>query len=186
MRRFLTFIAMVLAVWSASMKAIRAYDVDCAIILCMAGGFPSTPVCSAAYSEMIRRITPWPILPPFGVCSFAVATGGSKQAFDISAPDYAWVRKARVYWFWGVRTTERGGDTTWTWTLQVCNHENAACRMLAQQKATHPWPSRFTSQNGLQISYPRGQGAGTGSVRGVLIEYHDRRGSVSRSEWYTY
>lgn len=41
-----------------------AYPIDCAILLCMAGGFPASAECSAAKAEMIRRITPWPIEPP--------------------------------------------------------------------------------------------------------------------------
>ena len=41
-----------------------AYQIDCAILLCLAGGFPPSAPCAAARAEMIRRITPWPIEPP--------------------------------------------------------------------------------------------------------------------------
>ena len=41
-----------------------AYPIDCAILLCMAGGFPASAECSAAKAEVIRRITPWPVEPP--------------------------------------------------------------------------------------------------------------------------
>lgn len=41
-----------------------AYPIDCAILLCLAGGFPASTECMAAKAEMIRRITPWPIEPP--------------------------------------------------------------------------------------------------------------------------
>lgn len=41
-----------------------AYPIDCAIFLCLAGGFPSNPHCNAARAEFIRRITPFPIEPP--------------------------------------------------------------------------------------------------------------------------
>ena len=41
-----------------------AYPIDCAILLCLAGGFPASAECGAAKAEMIRRITPWPIEPP--------------------------------------------------------------------------------------------------------------------------
>lgn len=43
------------------------YDMDCAVILCLAGGFPAG--CSSAYSYMIRRITSVPPKPPFGFCA---------------------------------------------------------------------------------------------------------------------
>lgn len=42
----------------------QAYPIDCAILLCLAGGFPASTECMAAKAEMIRRITPWPIEPP--------------------------------------------------------------------------------------------------------------------------
>lgn len=43
-----------------------SYPIDCAILLCMAGGFPydAAGVCLRARQEMILRITPWPIEPP--------------------------------------------------------------------------------------------------------------------------
>lgn len=42
----------------------EAYPIDCAILLCMAGGFPASVECSRAKAEAIRRITPWPVEPP--------------------------------------------------------------------------------------------------------------------------
>ena len=42
----------------------QAYPIDCAILLCLAGGFPASAECTAAKIEMIRRITPFPIEPP--------------------------------------------------------------------------------------------------------------------------
>jgi len=41
-----------------------AYQIDCAILLCLAGGFPPSEPCTRAHAEIIRRITPWPIEPP--------------------------------------------------------------------------------------------------------------------------
>jgi len=43
---------------------VRAYPIDCAILLCLAGGFPPSAECAAAKATMIRRITPWPVSPP--------------------------------------------------------------------------------------------------------------------------
>ncbi|APX18101.1 hypothetical protein BWR17_19680 (plasmid) [Phaeobacter inhibens] len=46
----------------------QGFDMDCKVILCMAGGFPAG--CSDAYRYMIDRITRFPRpLPPFGICS---------------------------------------------------------------------------------------------------------------------
>ena len=45
----------------------EAYPIDCAILLCLAGGWPASAPCVAARAEFIRRITPWPIEPPLQI-----------------------------------------------------------------------------------------------------------------------
>lgn len=52
-----------------------AYPVDCAILLCLAGGWPASAECSHARAVFIRRITPWPIEPPLQIwrCPMGVA-----------------------------------------------------------------------------------------------------------------
>lgn len=40
------------------------YPIDCAILLCMAGGWPGVGDCIPARAEFIRRITPFPVEPP--------------------------------------------------------------------------------------------------------------------------
>ncbi|WP_227272011.1 hypothetical protein [Roseobacter weihaiensis] len=42
-------------------------DIDCKVILCLAGGFPS-PSCNDALSYMLDRISPPRPKPPFGFC----------------------------------------------------------------------------------------------------------------------
>lgn len=72
-----------LALWSfASLPTnASAYDMDCKVILCLAGGFPAA--CSDAYAYMISRLTRTPPLPPFGYCE--MSSGGVYTAFDVSA-----------------------------------------------------------------------------------------------------
>lgn len=45
----------------------QAYPVDCAILLCLAGGWPTSVPCTHARIEFIRRITPFPIEPPLQI-----------------------------------------------------------------------------------------------------------------------
>lgn len=45
----------------------EAYQIDCAILLCLAGGWPPSAPCAAARTEFIRRITPWPVEPPLQI-----------------------------------------------------------------------------------------------------------------------
>ncbi|BBU59500.1 hypothetical protein KU6B_57650 (plasmid) [Mameliella alba] len=45
----------------------QTYPIDCAILLCLAGGWPASAPCANARAEFIRRITPWPIEPPLQI-----------------------------------------------------------------------------------------------------------------------
>ena len=45
----------------------QTYPIDCAILLCLAGGWPASVPCTLARAEFIRRITPWPIEPPLQI-----------------------------------------------------------------------------------------------------------------------
>lgn len=60
----------------------HAYPIDCAILLCLAGGFPASAECAAAKVEMIRRITPFPIEPPLQLwnCPMGGGAGGAAGA----------------------------------------------------------------------------------------------------------
>lgn len=51
----------------------QSYDIDCKVILCLAGGFPHG--CGNAKSYMIDRITSVPPKPPFGFCAFSNGDG---------------------------------------------------------------------------------------------------------------
>ncbi len=45
----------------------QTYQIDCAILLCLAGGWPTSEPCERARAEFIRRITPWPVEPPLQI-----------------------------------------------------------------------------------------------------------------------
>ena len=51
---------------SSRVKA-QTYQIDCAILLCLSGGWPASVPCRRARTEFIRRITPWPIEPPLQI-----------------------------------------------------------------------------------------------------------------------
>jgi hypothetical protein len=67
-----------------------AYPVDCAILLCLAGGWPSSAECSHARAVFIQRITPWPIEPPLQIWNcpmrarFPAEKRKTERLFDIS------------------------------------------------------------------------------------------------------
>lgn len=170
----------------------QAYDIDCAIILCMAGGFPSGPVCAAAYAEMIRRITPVPVQPPFGICSFAavpVELGGpgGQGVLDTSLPDYAWLRRTRVYWFEGRSYRSKDDPPQWEWRVRSCDHENRNCQDLIEVQASlDPWPESFMGLNGQSLPYPDAEMTPRVFRQAVLIEYGDYDGVMGHSDWISY
>ncbi|AUQ56374.1 MULTISPECIES: hypothetical protein [Phaeobacter] len=45
----------------------QTYPIDCAILLCISGGWPASVPCARARAEFIRRITPWPVEPPLQI-----------------------------------------------------------------------------------------------------------------------
>ena len=166
-------------------KPSRAYDIDCAIMLCMAGGFPPSAVCANAYRVMIRRILPWPSRPPFGICTYAaipISLGGPGGEVDLNtaSSDYDWLNKTRVLWWRARRYQNRDGDRLYSWSLRSCDGENRTCRYIAGRYGSHqPWPSTFTSENGQIIST-----SGTGCA--MMMEYGDYEGTMDHSEWYSY
>lgn len=73
-RKLLGIIALSLASCTTAQPA-QAYPVDCAILFCLAGGWPASAECTHARAVFIRRITPWPIEPPLKIwnCPMEVA-----------------------------------------------------------------------------------------------------------------
>ncbi|MCO8145863.1 hypothetical protein NHN26_11560 [Rhodovulum tesquicola] len=76
--RPLAAIAVALVVNMPAAAPAQSYQVDCAILLCLAGGWPTSAPCAHARAVFIRRITPWPVEPPLQIwrcpmgASFAV------------------------------------------------------------------------------------------------------------------
>ncbi len=60
----------------------QSYDIDCKVILCLAGGFPSG--CADARSYMFNRINSKPPKPPFGFCSMSNGTNYSNYTMQTS------------------------------------------------------------------------------------------------------
>ena len=56
----------------------QTYQIDCAILLCLAGGWPASVPCARARAEFIRRITPWPVEPPLQIwrCPMGASVSG--------------------------------------------------------------------------------------------------------------
>jgi len=55
------------SLWLPTKTRAQTYPIDCAILLCLSGGWPASAPCSLARAEFIRRITPWPVEPPLQI-----------------------------------------------------------------------------------------------------------------------
>lgn len=81
------------AAYLATPTTAKAYQVDCAILLCLSGGWPASVECAHARAVFIRRITPWPIEPPLQIwrCPMSIAAGDitspSQQLLDFAFKD---------------------------------------------------------------------------------------------------
>ena len=77
---------------AATVTPAAAYPVDCAILLCLAGGWPASAECAHARAVFIARITPWPIEPPLQIwncpmrASLPVEAQPMDRLFDIAFP----------------------------------------------------------------------------------------------------
>ncbi len=81
--RLTTFTAVVAgaAICNAPREASAGFNVDCAMLLCLAGGWPKSAECTLAYATFIRRVTPWPIEPPLQIwrCPMGAAYEGPQM-----------------------------------------------------------------------------------------------------------
>lgn len=71
-------LALSAAVSSPAPVQAQSYQIDCAILLCLAGGWPASVPCARARAEFIRRITPWPVEPPLQIwrCPMGASVSG--------------------------------------------------------------------------------------------------------------
>ena len=77
---------------SPSKVTAQTYQIDCAILLCLSGGWPASVPCARARAEFIRRITPWPVEPPLQIWRCPMGTsfetrdtiGFRARIFDIT------------------------------------------------------------------------------------------------------
>ena len=90
MKRHLPALLLGLGLSTAFVSPAAAYPVDCAILLCLAGGWPASAECAHARAVFIRRITPWPIEPPLQIwncpmrASFRKEERSIERLFDIA------------------------------------------------------------------------------------------------------
>jgi len=159
------------------------YPIDCAILLCLAGGFPASAECSAAHAEMLQRITPWPIEPP--VQFWRCPVGGTD---DLSRnvggppPEIGIYREGIEVWQLSKRsTTSSGGRESEAYAVRS-SYDSAGTFQSGSVAplAVPPWVDeqvRVHTGTTLHSDF--------GSFDAVLMRHHDYLGQPSY-EWIRY
>ncbi|MDE2634110.1 MAG: hypothetical protein OSA82_13460 [Paracoccaceae bacterium] len=180
----------------------KAYQVDCAILLCLAGGWPASAECSHARAVFIRRITPWPIEPPLQIwrCPMGISmrsplpmpaqripdpvrlilaqvSEDSGADIDISGIEFDFVRSIRV---WDVRHyshQRRGRDDD-------CSERSYMRLGLYGSQGGFGWQNTGPATAPTWV-LPSRACSSSNSRRGVGVEWEDHEGNHGY-EWVAY
>lgn len=173
------------AVFAAAPSA-KAYPIDCAILLCLAGGFPASAECGAAKAEVIRRITPWPIEPPLQIWRCPMG-GGNVSLPGVGAdgltPEVRKYRDEIEVWELSKRTSGGSGGRDLYVTI-VRNYYNSAgdfTREPVSLSSVPEWVHTSLSQLGPFMSLT----SEFGGFRGIMMRMMDYKGDYT-TEWVEY
>jgi hypothetical protein len=161
----------------------HAYPIDCAILLCLAGGFPASAECSAARAEVIRRITPWPIDPPLQIWNCPMGGAGGPPAADGGIP--AEVRSYRAgIEIWLVSKSSfmssGGPDVSASATRQYYDDAGRFQSQGVSVASVPDWvEDQVRSHAGITLS------SDFGNFRAVLMRYLDHE-AAPNYEWVNY
>ena len=162
-----------------------AYPIDCAILLCMAGGFPASAECSAAKAEVIRRITPWPIEPPLQLwrCPMGGGPGLAVGGTVTLSPEVAAYRDSIEVWQVAKYVTSGSGGRDMYLTT-VRGTYDASGRLVRQSVGEGDWPAwldaAVRARTGSTLLNEYGP-----SFRAILLRLQDHTGTYS-TEWVSY
>lgn len=160
----------------------QSYQVDCAILLCLAGGWPASAPCAHARLVFIRRITPWPVEPPLQIwnCPMSAGMGALPSLpardgadIDISAPAFDFVRSIRVYQI--DHRQFMNGDSD---CLIVGSVRRGDYGTQGEFQWTHVSPGAVPTASGL----PRPVDCETFAWRSVFVDLHDHEGNYGFEE----
>lgn len=171
-----------LAVSMSEPVAAQGYPVDCAILLCLAGGWPASAPCAHARAVFIRRITPWPVEPPLQVWNCPMGGGmgalptlpaSDRADIDISAPAFDFVRSVRVYQI--DHRQFMNGDTD-------CVHAGSIRRGDYGTQGEFRWTTVYADAVPSASALPRPVDCATFAWRSVFVDWRDHEGKYGFEE----
>ena len=164
-------------------SAAEAYPIDCAILLCLPGGFPASGECSAARAEVIRRITPWPVEPPLQIwnCPMGGSSGVSSIPSDLPAEVRAY-RDGIEVWLVSKSSynTSDGREVSASAMRQFYDDAGSFQNQSVSVSLVPGWvESQAIAHTGNTLAGDRG------NFRAVLMQYHDHAGAANY-KWIDY
>lgn len=173
-----------------------AYPIDCAILLCMAGGFPASAECTAAKAEMIRRVTPVPVEPPLrlwrcplqsaarieglgGIAALLAVRDtdvGGPADVPLTDPAFEFITSIRVHDVdWWHHDTDNENSMCWEYRSKARTGRYASDGQFTW--STRDDPTFLPGFAGAPSFAPSGACAHPGRWRGVVIEWRDHAGT---------
>lgn len=165
----------------------HAYPIDCAILLCLAGGFPASAECTAAKAEVIRRITPWPVEPPLQLWRCPLGNDGmsfpGEHRSDGVTPSVAKYRDAIEVWQLSKHVTNGSGGRDLY--INVSRHVYASSGDFVQRRVSNgdvpEWlDEEIRRQTGSTLMNHYGR-----DFRSIVLRMQDYTGSYS-TEWISW
>jgi len=180
---------LVLAFLALPVPAVASgYPIDCAILLCLAGGFPASSDCAAAKIEMIRRITPFPIEPPLQLWNCPMGGGAGiatmSDGTDGLPPEVRAYRDGIELYHIDYRQTRGGGDTNVRDRSTIGEYDDAGNFRWSQDRMRDA-PDWIFQATGISAHAVRSQIGTIMRWRGVLMRWRDHEGQIS-TEWIRY
>ncbi len=180
-------LAAAFAALSLSAVPAKAYPIDCAILLCLAGGFPLSSECMPAKAEMIRRITPFPVEPPLQLWNCPMGGGAAPAGLldrDGLPPEVRAYRDGIEIYHIDYRQTQGSGD------LQVRDRSRVGEYDIAGHFFWSPIrmrdaPTWIFAATGGNEQAVKGMAGSIFRWRGVLLRWRDHAGNIS-TEWVRY
>ncbi|MDS9469690.1 hypothetical protein RGQ15_19170 [Paracoccus sp. MBLB3053] len=181
--------ALAAALVASSLSAIpaKAYPIDCAILLCLAGGFPASPECAAAKAEMIRRVTPWPIEPPLQLWRCPMGSpgvGGAGTAIQALPPELAYYRDGIELYHIIYGQRRHDGTTEITDRSRIGTYARDG-QFTWKGTRIRDAPDWVFSASGVSRNAVLAELGSVRLWRGMLLRWRDHQGNTSE-EWVRY
>lgn len=170
-------LAVFLACGLNSPSPATAYPIDCAILLCMPGGFPTSSPCLAAKAEVIRRIAKIPPEPPLQIWRCPMSTGVAVPGAGVDEGSYPETFQSSIALFRINKRTHNssGGSDEY---FSIMKYSYSGDYWGATDIPINTIPSWFTTE-------VRKHTGGSSWFSGYLLTWTDPQGQLG-SSWLTF